>query len=584
MASRAAERALRNARLSELRAQRQSGKRRLADYEVEEQDSIYDQVDEDGYKEVVRGRLNQDDFVVDDNGAGYADDGREDWDQEREVYSDDASEDDAQPRGKAAKKRKEEDLAKRSKINDGINKYFSARQVVAPAKPKLVTTAEDAAFMADLLGESELNIPNRPLSRTKPIKSESRRKTRLLSPPISENKRPAYKNEHTTRRAPSADTPPAESDNDDAGIVPPTDDDIPMSDPLPSSPVTKAVERKAQPAVKFEEEYEDDLMEVEQVKGHSAVTTNSINLSGSRPAPKIKKTDYPTPASSSPTGPTAETVDPSVWNNVTSKLNVLSSPAPETTSMGKLKAQNALEADGSLRMFWIDYTKVNGSLCLFGKVKDKSTGAFVSCFVKVDNVLRKLYFLPREYRHKHGRDTSDEVGMTDVYEEVDGLMSKLRVGMHKIKPCSRKYAFELPNVPKEADYLKLLYPYDKPALPTDLKGETFSHVFGVNTALFEQFVLWKNIKGPCWLKIEGADFNAVSNSSWCKLEAQVKTPQTITTLGDSDNLEAPPLTLMSIALRTTFNAKDNKQEILVASARIYENVSLTDTTPAEKLP
>jgi len=64
----------------------------------------------------------------------------------------------------------------------------------------------------------------------------------------------------------------------------------------------------------------------------------------------------------------------------------------------------------------------------------------------------------------------------------------------------------------------------------------------------------------------------------------VKTPQTITTLGDSDNLEAPPLTLMSIALRTTFNAKDNKQEILVASARIYENVSLTDITPAEKLP
>lgn len=50
--------------------------------------------------------------------------------------------------------------------------------------------------------------------------------------------------------------------------------------------------------------------------------------------------------------------------------------------------------------------------------------------------------------------------MKDVYEEVDELMTKLRVDMHKIKPCSRKYAFELPDVPKEADYLKLLYPYD----------------------------------------------------------------------------------------------------------------------------
>ena len=50
--------------------------------------------------------------------------------------------------------------------------------------------------------------------------------------------------------------------------------------------------------------------------------------------------------------------------------------------------------------------------------------------------------------------------MGDVYQEADEIMSKLRVEMHKIKPCSRKYAFELPDIPKEADYLKLMYPYD----------------------------------------------------------------------------------------------------------------------------
>ena len=50
--------------------------------------------------------------------------------------------------------------------------------------------------------------------------------------------------------------------------------------------------------------------------------------------------------------------------------------------------------------------------------------------------------------------------MDDVYTEVDEIMSKLRVGMHKIKPGLRKYAFELPDIPKEADYLKLMYPYN----------------------------------------------------------------------------------------------------------------------------
>lgn len=56
--------------------------------------------------------------------------------------------------------------------------------------------------------------------------------------------------------------------------------------------------------------------------------------------------------------------------------------------------------------------------------------------------------------------SSEEVEMGDVYQEVDDLMTKLRVGMHKIKPSSRKYAFELQDIPKEADYLKLMYPYE----------------------------------------------------------------------------------------------------------------------------
>lgn len=439
--------------------------------------------------------------------------------------------------------------------------------------------------MADLLGEVDTNLPRRSAPRMRPVKTEARRKTRVLSPPISEN-RPSTVKKHTNDSDTyMPDTPPAENAYDDDGILPTLDDDVPMSDPpLQSSPVAKAVERKAQPTIKIEEE-EDDLMEVTQLSGQAGVKSASVNMAGSRPPPKIKKTDYPTPASSSPVGPaTVPAIDASSWNEVTSKLNVTSSPAPATSGVGKLKPESALEEDGSLRMFWIDYVEVNGSLCLFGKVKDKTTGAYASCFVKVDNILRKLYFLPREYRHRRGQPTDEEVGMSDVYEEVDSIMSKNRVNLHKIKPCTRKYAFELADVPKEADYLKLLYGYDKTPLPTDLTGETFSHVFGTNTSLFEQFVLWKNVMGPCWLNIEGPDFKAVSNASWCKLELQVTKPNLISVLGNSDNLEAPPLTLMSLSLRSTFNVKDDKQEILLASAMVYDNFSLTDTTPADKLP
>ena len=381
------------------------------------------------------------------------------------------------------------------------------------------------------------------------------------------------------------DTPPMESDyNDDNFMAPMDEDSFPTSDPIPSSPTAHAANRKGNATVKVEEE-DEDMMEVAQAVGDHKVKSESINISGSRPVPKsLKKEEaYPSPASSSPTRPPVTDIDASAWNEVTSKLNVVSSQE-KTVNFGKLKIEDAVEGDGSLRMFWTDYTEVNGSLCLFGKVKDRRSGAYVSAFVKVDNILRKLFFLPRTTRQKHGHDTSEDVEMGDVYQEVDDVMSKLKVGMHKIKPCSRKYAFELSDIPKEADYLKLMYPYHKPALPMDMKGETFSNVFGTNTALFEQFVLWKQIMGPCWLKIDEAEFAPMNNASWCKFEIQIASPKAITALNETDSVDAPPLTFMSIALRTTLNVKENKQEILVASARIYKNISLTDKTKTENLP
>lgn len=439
-----------------------------------------------------------------------------------------------------------------------------------------------------MLVEVEANLVPDHIPNREAVKTGNRRKVRVLSPPLSREHRPkAPSRVEPDQSAVLADTPPVTSGVDDDGVILfGEDEDQPMSDPLPSSPIVKAVERKIAVGHKLEDaEPEDDLMDVAPVFGDATVTSESVNLAGSRlPPPKIARASLPTPENSSPPLPAVNDVDATAWTGITSKLDVInSSPTPDSHVFGKISPQEALEDDGSLRMFWLDYTEVNGSLCLFGKVRHKEHKSYVSAFVKVDNILRKLYFLPREYRERNGRNSSEEVEMNDVYEEVDSIMSKLKVGMHKIKPCARKYAFELPTIPKEADYLKLLYPYDKQQLPMDMNGETFSHVFGTNTSLFEQFVLWKNIMGPCWLKIEGADFTTVNNASWCKLECSISNPNTIIPLPDSENQESPRLTLMSLSFRTQLNVKENKQEILVASARVYDNVSLTDTTSPEKM-
>lgn len=578
-------------KLAELKALRAAGKKAYDAYEVQQEEDLYEEVDENQYKKIVRDRLNQDDFVVDDNGEGYADDGREEWDRVRNYDSE--SEDEVllggKPR-KSDKKKRDEEKAKRDANDRDISEYFMKGQAAAQQKPKVIKTEDDERFLADLLGEVDANIPA-PVSRApKRHRSPERRRARVLSP-VRENRQPATKkarlSEERLLPTPQANNAPIEDD----GYLPPMDDDdllpsagdVPMSDsaPVPSSPTAAVLARKIQAKTEPVDDEDEEMMEVSHA---GAVNAASVNLSASRPIKKLAKPDpYPTPASSSPSKAPEAAVDSSSWNNLTDKLNIVSSPVPESRTVGKMDYRNAIEEDGSLNMFWTDYTEINGSLCLFGKVLNKKTNTYASCFVKVDNIMRKLYFLPRQYRQKGGEDTSEEVEMMDVYSEVDEIMTKMKVNMHKIKSCTRKYAFELPDIPKEGQYLKLLYPYTKPQIPAETTGETFSHVFGTNTALFEQFVLWKNIMGPCWLKIKDADFGTLKNISHAKLEVLVDDPDTISPISDSDNLDAPPLTLMSIAMRTVFNARDNKQEILAISARVYENVLLSDTTPADKL-
>lgn len=243
----------------------------------------------------------------------------------------------------------------------------------------------------------------------------------------------------------------------------PRNDNILSSDPplAPSSPTVKVAERmsKLKTRAEDDEDEDEDMMEVAHA---GAITAASVNLSASRVPKKLVKTEaYPTPASSSPVkGAPESAVDSSAWNDINSRLNVVSSsPAEMPRGINKIDYKDAIEEDGSLNMFWTDYTEVNGSLCLFGKVLNKKTKSYVSCFVKVDNILRKLYFLPRQNRVVDREETTEEVGMMDVYKEIDALMTKMNVGMFKIKGCKRKYAFELPEIPKEGQYMKLFYPY-----------------------------------------------------------------------------------------------------------------------------
>ena len=75
--------------------------------------------------------------------------------------------------------------------------------------------------------------------------------------------------------------------------------------------------------------------------------------------------------------------------------------ASTTTTLSSANI-SALEEDGTLRFFWLDYLELEGKLYLIGKVVDKSASkagrAWASCCVIVNGIQRNLFVKPREFK------------------------------------------------------------------------------------------------------------------------------------------------------------------------------------------
>ncbi|KAI7870185.1 DNA polymerase family B-domain-containing protein [Spinellus fusiger] len=244
---------------------------------------------------------------------------------------------------------------------------------------------------------------------------------------------------------------------------------------------------------------------------------------------------------------------------------------------------NIFEEDGSLRIWWFDVyeRRDKGDIYLFGKVLDKSTQRYVSCSVAVRNILRDIYILPRTHQlDTQGKVTNVPVIMDNVFSEISDICTNYGITRWTDSICTRKYAFELPDIPAETKYLRIGYGFNQPALPMELKGKTFSHVFGINTNPLEHFLIERDIMGPCWLVIKNAKIVS-TNESWCKTELSIDSPEHCTPLRDADGnapQHIPPLSVMSLCLRTVRNTQKNSNEIVAASVFISTQVKIDQST------
>uniref|UniRef100_A0A2R9CIE5 DNA polymerase n=1 Tax=Pan paniscus TaxID=9597 RepID=A0A2R9CIE5_PANPA len=527
-------------------------------YEVEDFTGVYEEVDEEQYSKLVQARQD-DDWIVDDDGIGYVEDGRE-------IFDDDLEDDalDADEKGKDGKARNKD---KRNVKKLAVTKPNNIKSMfIACAGKKTADKAVDLS-KDDLLGDilQDLNTET-PQITPPPVMILKKKRSIGASPnPFSV---------HTATAVPSGK------------IASPVSRKEPPLTPVPLKraefagddvQVESTEEEQESGAMEFEDGDFDEPMEVEEVDLEPMAAKAWDQES--EPAEEVKQEADSGKGTMSYLG--SFLPDVSCWD-IDQEGDSSFSVQEVQVDSSHLPLVKGADEEQVFHFYWLDAYEDQynqpGVVFLFGKVWIESAETHVSCCVMVKNIERTLYFLPREMKIdlNTGKETGTPISMKDVYEEFDEkIATKYKIMKFKSKPVEKNYAFEIPDVPEKSEYLEVKYSAEMPQLPQDLKGETFSHVFGTNTSSLELFLMNRKIKGPCWLEVKSPQL-LNQPVSWCKVEAMALKPDLVNVIKD---VSPPPLVVMAFSMKTMQNAKNHQNEIIAMAALVHHSFALDKAAP-----
>uniref|UniRef100_A0A146Z3R4 DNA polymerase n=1 Tax=Fundulus heteroclitus TaxID=8078 RepID=A0A146Z3R4_FUNHE len=538
-------------------------------YEVEKLTSVYEELDEEQYSKMVRERQ-EDDWIIDDDGTGYVEDGRE-------IFDDDLDDDVVESKGKAgAKGGESKKTLKKSAVAkpNTIKSLFMNSNVKRPAEKDVDLSKDDLLgdILQDLHNEKPSVLSPPPVVALKKKKpAGSTMNPFSIKPQVPKQERPSPAGlKPTVIRPPPSDPSPRPS----ARPAPAAAAEVPLG--KHDAEVEEPKEPDENDSLAFEGVDFDEPMEAEH-QDEQPVAKNDAKLDpkGGLTAAEVK------------VEPKCEPQDPvlqadragSSWGQEES--GVCEAAAEVQVDGSKLPLVEGADGEQVFRFYWLDafedpYTQP-GVVYLFGKVWIEAAQSHVSCCVTVRNIERTMYLLPREFKTnpRTGEVSDAPVGMMDVYQEFNELSEKFKIMKFKSKKVEKNYAFEIPDVPTQCDYLEVRYSAEFPALPSDLKGATFSHIFGTNASSLEHFLLSRKIKGPCWLDIKTPQLMS-QPVSWCKVEALAARGELVSVIKD---LPPPPITVMSISLKTVQNPKTHHNEIVSLVALVHYRFHMDKAPP-----
>ncbi|CAG2165802.1 unnamed protein product [Oppiella nova] len=508
-------------------------------YELADEDNVYEEVDEEEYSEIVS-RRQREDWIVDDDGCGYADTGREIFDDdfdEQQTHSSakyDSSHKKRNPT-KGSLISRDDDEKKAPKKTNNIREMFmkgmetnrSAKAVkdVVIDEKELDGIIDSIHSTSSRTGDHSKRIT---MSSTPKAMKLTRRVTQSPSNPFAVNTSSSSAKRSSKRVSNGFSEPPmkkrslmSEGDYDFDSILNSDGFDFEM-DLKPN--ITEVDVKRDDNKTSDQKAGSGDQLEL-NLSGGEWVVSNQNNDIQSLPIAAILPKEVPFE-----------------FDDHKNKL---------------------------ISFYWfdayIDYFRNPSVVYLFGKVFIKDIKRFVSCCIQVRNIERKIYLLPREHFLD---DETQKVTLQDVYNEFnDVIAKKYKISQFKSRKVTKKYSFDNKDIPAEAEYLEVLYPATHSPLPPNLtSGKTFRHVFGVNTSGLENLLLDCKLVGPQWLTIKNPEI-ADPPVSWCKLELIVNKASAQISV-DTEQKASPDFTLVSLNMKTFVNPNTKLNEIISISCLV----------------
>lgn len=561
-------------------------------YEVSDVDCVYEEIDEKEYGKKVLERA--DDWIVDDDGSGYVEDGRD-------IFDDDLDEESLSKTSKS--KASSSKKGNRAKVLEpSENKGSSNIRTMLMSMPVKRKAANVKLDEDDVLGDimSELNSDGNSgtasnkfatveMSASDYLKSFKKSvkipKTESLVKPLVGLVKPKTVGKTESVKIKNEPISPVKMDIEDAPESQRIDD-FDSNDGFPTD-IPECSALSAVNDVNWDiEEFDSQEISGAPAKSNVSAVKNEIASKGK---PNTGSTSIKTEMGlevegRSESGLTEEQLA-AVW--VAMESAGASKPVQlvdAAVDLSKLPMTTNEKGDQVLRMFWLDAYedpfRQPGTVYLFGKVWVESMKGHVSCCVAVKNIERKIYLLPREEKIdvKSKVRTGEAVTIMDVYNEFNNeVTKKFNITQFKSRKVSKNYAFSLPDVPLSSEYLEVKYPASLGALPSTLQGATFSRVFGTTTNSLELFLIERRIKGPCWLDLCAPE--PVKNpTSWCKVEASLSKPELVM-VHSGKPIAPPPLVVSTINMRTVVNPKTHQSEIVMIGCLVHHQFHVDRPAP-----